>query len=154
MPNAVAISRLRHLAVAIAILTLPNLLSAQSIRPPASGANLRIRGCELVLHARNSGKDAVTVDLAASTAQAGTGPWESVLGAATNAASALRFIVPANSPSVRHVFNSWLFCAEKQRYKFAVLVGNATRPLIYEFPGSAGYTTDLSLRLGDLGTVR
>lgn len=135
-------------ALAVALLLSPTLVSAQ--RPPASPPTI-VRGCQLELNARNTSTDAVVVDLAASQVQEATKTWRPVDGGAINQASAMTFTLPPNAPSTRHTFTTWIDCNAKQRYKFSVRRGTKA-PVMVEFPAGGAYTTDLSMRLGDLGT--
>jgi hypothetical protein len=143
-------SRLTRSAVALALLFSPQLLRAQSVRPPAAAPTI-IRGCQLELNARNTSTDAVVVDIAASQVQEATKTWRPVDGGAINQASAMTFTLPPNAPSTRHTFTTWIDCNAKQRYKFSVRRGTKA-PVLVEFPAGGAYTTDLSMRLGDLGT--
>ncbi len=135
------------LAIALSLLS-PQLVRAQG-GGAAGGPVLTVRGCELVLHARNTGTEVVTVDIEASQAQKGTSPWGTIHGGAPNPGNAMTFTLPANAPSTRHTFVTWIDCNEKQRYKFSVKRGNRPAVMV-EFPGAGAYTTDKSLRLGDL----
>jgi hypothetical protein len=132
-------------AIAVASL-VPHRLSAQ--RPPA-GPPTVIRGCALELNARNTGKEVVRVELSASQAQEASRTWRSIDGGAINPASAMTFTLPPGAPSTRHAFTTWIDCNAKQRYRFSVRRGT-NPPVIIEFPEGGDYTTDLSLRLGDL----
>lgn len=146
-------SRLTSIAavVAIAMTTLsPDNLRAQPVRPPAAAPTI-IRGCQLELNARNTSTDAVVVDIAASQVQEATKTWRAADGGAINQPSNMTFTLPANAPSTRHTFTTWIDCNAKQRYKFSVRRGTKA-PVMVEFPSGGAYTTDLSMRLGDLGT--
>ena len=83
-------SSLIRTALLIATCVVPHSVRAQSGKPPISPAPLTVRGCEMVLHARNEGSNDLTIDVAASTAQPGAGAWTSILGGSpVNMASAL-----------------------------------------------------------------
>jgi hypothetical protein len=144
-------SRLTSIAavVAMAMTSVPtDNLHAQSGRPPAAPPTV-VRGCQMVLNARNTGSEVVVVDVSASQAQEGTMAWRPIDGGAINQASAMTFTLPANAPSTRHTFTTWIDCNAKQRYKFSVRRGTKA-PVMMEFPTGGAYTTDVSMRLGDL----
>jgi hypothetical protein len=136
----------------IAACLLPHAVSAQGgVAPPPTP--LTVRGCEMVLHARNEGNNDLTIDLTASTAQPGNGPWQGVFGGHPgNLTSAQTFVVPANSTSISHTYKTWLDCGTKHKYKFTIR-RNSKPSVVLEFPANGAYTTDVSLRLGDLSKV-
>jgi hypothetical protein len=142
----------RQLRIAAVLAIALSLLSPQSVRAQGGGAGgpvLTVRGCELVLHARNTSNETIIVDIEASQAQKGSEPWGTLTRGAFNQASAMTFTLPANAQSTRHTLTTWIDCNEKQRYKFSVRRGSRPAVMV-EFPSAGAYTTDKSLRLGDL----